>query len=112
MRTMSSFADTPSLLWGHYFLLSVEVHNIKLHAGADVCPYFDLTGLVPDSQFIYIWGCLAVVDNHSVNPDNFYPRGLPCIYVGTGYLENVHGAKFLNPATAQLFLVLNQHDCQ
>jgi hypothetical protein len=107
MRTMGSFADTPSLLWGQNFLLSVEVHNIKLHPGADVCPYFDLTGLAPDSQFIYIWGCLAAVHNHSVNPDKFYPRGLPCFYVGTGYFENVHGAKFLNPATAQCLFSTN-----
>jgi hypothetical protein len=49
---------------------------------------------------------LAVVHNHSVNPDKFHPRSLLCIYVGTGYFEKVHGAKFLNPATAQ-FLFSN-----
>ncbi len=48
-----------------------------------------MTGLALDSQFIYIWGCLAVVHYHSVNPDKFYSRCLPCIYVGTGYFENV-----------------------
>jgi hypothetical protein len=107
MRTTGSFSDTPSVLWGQNYLLSVEIHNIKLHAGAAVCPYFDLTGLAPDTQFIYIWGCLAVVHNHSINPDKFYPRGLPCIYVGTGYFENVHGAKFLNPATGQFLFSTN-----
>jgi hypothetical protein len=107
MRTMGSYAVTPSVLWGHNFLLSVEVHNLKLHAGSAVCPYFDLTGLAPDSQFIFIWGCLAVVHNHSDNPDKFYPRGLPCIYLGTGYFEGVHGAKFLNPATGQLLFSTN-----
>ena len=107
MRTTGSFSETPSVLWGQNYLLSVEVHNLKLHAGAAVCPYFDLTGLAPDTQFIYIWGCLAVVHNHSVNPDKFYPRGLPCIYVGTGYFENVHGAKFLNPTTGQFLFSTN-----
>ena len=58
MRTTGSFSETPSVLWGRHYLLSVEVHNIKLHAGAVVCPYFDLSGLVPGTQFIYdIWGC-------------------------------------------------------
>jgi len=104
---MGSYANTPSDLWAHNFLLSVEVHNLKLHAGADVCPYFDLTGLAPDSQFIFIWGCLAIVHNHSVNPDKFYPRGLPCIYLGTGYFEGVHGAKFLNPSTGKLVFSTN-----
>ena len=107
MRTMGSYSDTPSVLWGHNFLLSVQVHNIKLHVGNDVCPYFDLTGLQPDTQFIYIWGCLAVVHNHTANPDKFYPRGLPCVYLGTGYFECVHGAKFLNPATGQLLFSTN-----
>jgi hypothetical protein len=107
IRTMGSYANTPSDLWAHNFLLSVEVHNLKLHAGADVCPYFDLTGLAPDSQFIFIWGCLAIVHNHSVNPDKFYPRGLPCIYLGTGYFEGVHGAKFLNPSTGKLVFSTN-----
>ena len=104
MRTTGSYSDTPSVLWGHNYLLSVEVHNLKLHAGADVCPYFDLTGLAPDTQF---WGCLAVVHNHTANPDKFYPRGLPCIYLGTGYFEGVHGAKFLNPATGHLLFSTN-----
>ena len=75
---MGSCANTPFNLRGHIFFLSVEDRNRKLHAGADVCPYFDLTGLVPDSQFIFIWGCLAIVHNHSVNPEKFCPRGLPC----------------------------------
>jgi len=66
-----------------------------------------LTGLAPDSQFIFIWGCLAIVHNHSVNPDKFYPRGLPCIYLGTGYFEGVHGAKFLNPSTGKLVFSTN-----
>ena len=79
MCTTGSFSETPSVLSGQHYLLSVEVHNLKLHAGAAVCPYFDLTGLAPDTQFIYYWGCLAVIHNHSVNPDKFYPRGLPCI---------------------------------
>ncbi len=33
MHTTGSFADTPSILCGQNFLLSVEVYNIKLHAG-------------------------------------------------------------------------------
>ncbi len=110
MLTTGSFSDTPSVLRGQNYLLSVEIHNIKLHAGAAVCPYFDLTCLGPDTQFIYIWGCLAVVHNHSINPDKFYPRYLPCISVGTGYFENVHGAKFFNHATGKF--ILNQHDCK
>ncbi len=63
MRTMGSYANTPSDLWAHNFLLSVEVHNIKLHAGADVCPYFDLTGLAPDSQLSHhsSYDCIQVV---------------------------------------------------
>ena len=54
MRTVGSHSDTPSVLWSPHYLLSVEIHNLKLHAGASVCPYFDLTGLTPDTQFIYI----------------------------------------------------------
>jgi hypothetical protein len=46
--TMGSYANTPSDLWGHNFSLSVEVHNLQLYAGADVCPYFDSTGLASD----------------------------------------------------------------
>jgi hypothetical protein len=107
MRTTGSFSETPSVLRGQNYLLSVEIHNIKHHAGAVVCPYFDLIGLDPDTQFIYIWGCLFVVHNHSINPGKFYPRCLPCIYVGTGYFENVHGAKFLNPATGQFLFSTN-----
>ena len=45
--------------------------------------------------------------NHSLNPDKFYPRGLPCIYVGTGCLENVHGGKFLDPATGRYVFSTN-----
>ncbi len=73
MCTTGSFSETPSILSGQNYLLSVEIHNIKLHAGVAVRPYFDLTGLAPDTQFIYIWGCLAVVHNHSINPGKFYP---------------------------------------
>jgi hypothetical protein len=81
MRTMGSYANSPGLLWGQEFLLSVEIHNLKLHRGSDVCPYFDLTGLVPDTQFIFIWGCLAIVHNHFLDPNKFHPPGVPCIYV-------------------------------
>jgi hypothetical protein len=107
MRTVGSHSDTPSVLWSPHYLLSVEIHNLKLHAGATVCPYFDLTGLAPDTQFIYIWGCLSIVHNHAVNPDKFCPRGLPCLYIGTGYFNNVHGAKFLNPATGKVLYSTN-----
>jgi len=107
MRTVGSYGNTPTVLWAPHFLLSVEVHNLKLHAGALVCPYFDLTGLAPDTQFIFIWGCLAVVHNHAVNPDKFFPRGIPCIYIGTGYFNNVHGAKFLNPANGKILYSTN-----
>ncbi len=82
MRLMGSFADTPSLL-GQNFLSSVGVHNIKLHAGADVCPYFDLTGLAPDSQFIYIWGCLFIIILSI--PTNFILKVCRVFYVGTGF---------------------------
>ncbi len=50
---------------------------------------------------------MAIVHNHLVNPDKFYPRGLPCIYLGTGYFEGVHGAKFLNPTTGKLLFSTN-----
>jgi hypothetical protein len=100
-------ADTPAVLWAPEFLLSVEVHNVKLCKGLDKCPYTDLTGLLPDTQFLYIWGSLAIVHNHSLNPDKFHPRGLPCIYVGTGCLENVHGGKFLDPATGRYLFSTN-----
>jgi hypothetical protein len=99
MSSMASYADTPAVLWAPEFLLSVEVHNVKLCKGLDKCPYTDLTGLLPDARFLYIWGSLAIVHNHSLNPDKFHPRGLPCIYDGTGFLENVHGGKILDPAT-------------
>ena len=46
-----------------------------------------------------VWLLFIIIP--SVNPDKFYPRGLPCIYFGTGYFEGVHGAKFLNPAHAK-----------
>ena len=68
MRTMGSHANSPSVFWAPEFLLSVELHNIKLRKDSEVCPYFDLTGLMPDTQFIFIWGCLAIVHNHAVNP--------------------------------------------
>ena len=45
---------------------------------------------------------MAIVHNHSVNPDKFYPHGLPCIYLGTDYFAGVHGTKFLNPTTGKL----------
>ena len=113
MRTMGSHSHSPSVLWSSEVLLSVELHNLKLHAGSDVCPYFDLTGLAPDTQFIFIWCCLAIVHNHSVNPDKFYPLGLPCLYLGTGYFQNIHGAKFLNPVTGKLLystnMTINEH---
>jgi hypothetical protein len=107
MRTMGSHANSPSVLWPPEFLLSVQLHNLKLHKDHDVCPYFDLTGLQPDTQFIFIWGCLAIVHNHAVNPDKFRSRGLPCIYVGTGYFENVHGGKFLDPVTGKYIFSTN-----
>ena len=50
---------------------------------------------------------MAIVHNHTANPDKFYPRDLPCVYLGTGYFECVHGAKFLNPATGQLLFSTN-----
>ncbi len=50
---------------------------------------------------------MAIVHNHSVNPDKFYPCDLPCVYLGTGYFEGVHGAKFLNPATGKLLFSTN-----
>jgi hypothetical protein len=107
MSTMASYADTPSNLWGHNFLLLVEVHNLKFHAGADVCSYFDLTGLVPGSHSIFIWGYLALVHNHLVKPDKSYHYGLQCIYLGTDYFKGVHGAKFLNPTTGKLLFSTN-----
>jgi hypothetical protein len=150
MRTNGPFSDTPSVLWGQSFLLSVEIHNIKLHAGAAVCPYFDLTGLAPDTQFIYIWvavviilsiptnfilalphhasllkssikqvncvGGMAEIEPTPSKSNDWTPLSpcqlgqggcLPCIYVGTGYFENVHCAKFLNPATGQFLFLTN-----
>jgi hypothetical protein len=100
-------ADTPAVLWATEFLLSVEVHNVKLCKRLGKCAYTDLTGLLPDTQSLYIWGSLAIVHNHSLNPDKFHPRGLPCIYVGTGCLENVHGGKFLDPATGRYLFSTN-----
>ncbi len=47
--------------------MSVEVYNLKLSAGAHVS-HFDLTGLAHDSEYIVNGGCLAVVQNHSMNP--------------------------------------------
>lgn len=99
MRSMGSYADTPAILWALEFHLSVEIHNVKLCQGLDKCLYTDITGLLPDTQYPYIWGSLAIVHNHSLNPDKFHPRELPCIYVSIGCLENVHGGKFLDPAT-------------
>ncbi len=64
-------------------------------------------GLATDSQFIFIWGFLVVVHNHSVNPDKFYPSGLQCIYLGTSYFDGVRGAKFLNPSTGKLLFSAN-----
>ena len=107
LRTMASYANTPSVLWGPEFLLSVQLHNLQLHRGSAVSPYFDLTGMNPDTQFIFIWGCFAVVHNHAVNPNKFHPRGLPCVYVGTGSLENVNGAKFLDPSTGKYIFSTN-----
>jgi hypothetical protein len=48
-----------------------------------------------------------VVHNHAVNPNKFHPRGIPCVYVGTGSLENVHGGKFLDPATGKYIFSTN-----
>jgi hypothetical protein len=78
MHTVGSYGkNRPNTEGAPQFLLSVEVHNLKLHAGAMVCPYFDLTGLAPDTQLIFIWGCLAVVHNHAVNPDKFFLVDFP-----------------------------------
>jgi hypothetical protein len=41
-----------------------ENYKIKLHAGAAICP---------DSQFINIWRCLAVVHDNSVNLHSIHP---------------------------------------
>jgi hypothetical protein len=62
---------------------------------------------LPDAQFLYICGSLAIVHNHFLNPDILHPRGLPCIYVGTGCLENFHGGKFLDPATGRYLFSTN-----
>ncbi len=50
---------------------------------------------------------MAVVHHHSVNPDKFYPHGLQCLYISTGYFAGVHGAKFLNPITGKLLCSTN-----
>ena len=113
-RSMGLFAIHPSDLLGHNFLLSVEGHNLQLHTGADVFPYFDLTGLGPDSQLSFIWRRIAVLHNHSVNYAKFNPHGLSCIYLGTGYFAGVHGAKFLNPTTGKkllfsIYMTVSEH---
>ena len=62
---------TPSDLWVHNCLKSVEGHNLQLHAGADVFPYFDLTVLGPDSQYTFIQGRVAIVQHelhHNQHP--------------------------------------------
>ena len=107
MRTMSSHAQTPSLLWEELFPHSVALHNANLHKREDKSPFEFLTGLAPDTQFLFVWGCLGVVHNHSGHPDKFKERGIPCIYVGTGYFDNVHGAKFLNPETGKTLYSTN-----
>ncbi len=64
----------------------MKIHKIKLHAGVAVCL---------NSQFIYIWRCLAIVHDHSVNNHSIHnSSGLQCISVDTGHFENVNGAKF------------------
>jgi len=107
MRTMSSHAHTPSILWEELFPHSVVLHNINLHKRETKSPFEFLTGLSPDTQFLFVWGCLGVVHNHSGHPDKFKERGIPCIYVGTGYFDNVHGAKFLNPETGKTLFSTN-----
>ena len=114
MHTMGSHSQYPAVLWLSEVLLSAELHNLKFNARSDLCPYFDLTGLAPDSQFMVIQCCLAVVHNHSVNPDkfyDFYPRDLSCLYQGTGHFENIHGAKILIPSSEQLLTnrTINEH---
>jgi hypothetical protein len=107
LRVPLIYANTPSVLWAPQNLLSVDVHNLKTQAACWCCglSLLELDGSGSDTQFIFTWGCLAVVHTHSINPDKFSPRGLPCVYIGTGYFNNFHGAKFLNPAKRIFYIV-------
>ena len=83
------------------------LHNANIHKREAKSPFEFLTCLAPDTQFLFVWGCLGVVHDHSGHPDKFKERGIPCIYVGTGYFDNVHGAKFLNPETGKILFSTN-----
>ena len=55
MRTMSSHAHSPSLLWEELFPHSVVLHNANIHKREEL-----LTGLAPDTQFLCVglsWCC-------------------------------------------------------
>ena len=69
MRTMCSHAHSPSLLWEELFPHSVVLHNANIHKREDKSPFEFLTGLAPDTQFLFVWGCLGVVHDHSGHPD-------------------------------------------
>ena len=99
MRPMQSYAQTPSVLWPHLFLLSVELHNLRVHKQASVCPYFLLTGLEPDKTFLHLWGCTIMVHRHNTPADKMADRGFTSVYLGTGSSHHHHAAKVLNPAT-------------
>ncbi len=94
--------------------MSVEVHNLKLHAGADVTVMsaliLILTGLAPDSQFTFIWGCwllFIIILSTQTSFTLVVCPTLPFIHLGTAYFEGVHGAKFLNPSTGKLSFSTN-----
>ncbi len=71
MHTTGSFSDTPSVLWGQKYLLSVEIHSNKLHAGAAVCPYLiQLAWLLTLNSFISGAGWLLCIIILSI-PTNF-----------------------------------------
>ena len=45
--------------------------------------------------------------NGTGHPDKFKERGIPCIYVGTGYFDYVDEAKILNPETGKILFWTN-----
>jgi hypothetical protein len=111
MHTTGSFSDTLSFLWGQNYLLSLEIHNIKLHAGAAVCPYSDLDGLAPDTQFIgAVWQLYIIILSI---PTNFILAVCHAFMLVLVILRMFMVLNFLILLQCYwTILVLNQHDCQ
>nr|GEV44063.1 cysteine-rich RLK (receptor-like protein kinase) 8 [Tanacetum cinerariifolium] len=102
-RALRFHFKLPLKFWGDCITTATYLINrIPFSVLGNKTPYEFLLKRKPLYDHLRVFGCLAVLSNHSRTADKFEPKGVPCVFLG--YPSHQKGYKFYYLTTHTMFV--------